>query len=422
MWHLRSPWQCRAGSSTRCPPLAPCHLSIPGASPPGWTHHRCMGCFGVPVHPSVLPGWVRAVGPGGLRQPAEHRGRGIWAMSACRPPQSRQGRQLSWGLAQGRPHGGRDRQKQSLEGRPVSLHCTKHCQHRAPPWLAGVTLWTGWPRCRACGRAMGKGLPVPHTSQLLGCLEHEARVQQPPPRPRCRQRFPPLPSDSLTDEKMRVLLPATAAAASTPACTAGDAGQRTQPALSHPCARGRLGFTGFWPLSVPFSQAVPQGSRMKPQFRRKPPQLSAHKQPGAQLCVFMTTVCVLRCCPVPSTVPLVCAARGTTPASSLGTFGEGWDGIPQTQVPAVPRQQTPGEATRAGPGCVAGSSSEPETASSVSPCAGSTGRETGPVPPGCKHGARGKAAVSRRSAVALGCGSPGSQGTAGSTHTSIFVR
>lgn len=44
-------------------------------------------------------------------------------------------------------------------------------------------------------------------------------------------------------------------------------------------------------LSSFFSWALPQGSRTNPQFRRKLPQISAHKQPGVQLCVFMTTVC-----------------------------------------------------------------------------------------------------------------------------------
>lgn len=153
------------------PVLLPCHLSIPRASCPGWAHRGSMGNFWALVHPSLLLRWVQAAGPGGLRQPAEHRGRGIWAMPTRWPPQSGQGRQLIQGLTLGRLHeGGRAGQHQNPAGQPARLHRGRHYQHWAPPQLAGLRLWMGWPQCRACGRAVGREPAVPHIPQLLVCL------------------------------------------------------------------------------------------------------------------------------------------------------------------------------------------------------------------------------------------------------------
>lgn len=154
---------------------------------------------------------------------------------------------------------------------------------------------------------------------------------------------------------------------------------------SHPS--GHLGSTGFWPLSYPFSWALSQGSKTKPQFRRKLPQLSAHKQPGAQFCIFMTAMCVLQRCPVSSTVPLNCAAGGHLPQ---GPYVKGGMRPPQTQVLAAPRWQRPGETTCTGhhvPGDMAGSGRELEMVSFAASCAGNMGWETGPALPGCKRGA-----------------------------------
>lgn len=46
-------------------------------------------------------------------------------------PESRQGRQLVWGLGLGRPHRGTVH---------VILHCTMYCQHWAPLQLDGLIL------------------------------------------------------------------------------------------------------------------------------------------------------------------------------------------------------------------------------------------------------------------------------------------
>lgn len=59
-------------------------------------------------------------------------------MPAHWAPESRRGRQLVWGLVLGRPHRGR------VE---VILHCTRHCQHWAPPQLDGLILRMVQPQC-----------------------------------------------------------------------------------------------------------------------------------------------------------------------------------------------------------------------------------------------------------------------------------
>lgn len=121
----------------------------------------------------------------------------------------------------------------------------------------------------------------PHTLQPLGCIEHKAGVQQPPPQRRCHQRFPPLPSDSLADEKMTVPL----SCMHSRGCGAEDA-----TAFSHlPCLPGFHQFSLLLPTCLPLLSGSPQGNRMKPQFRTLS-RLSAHRRAGAQLGVFVTPV------------------------------------------------------------------------------------------------------------------------------------
>lgn len=103
--------------------------------------------------------------------------------------------------------------------------------------VAGLTLQTGWPWGQAW--AVAAGPAVPHISQPLQHGESNHI-----PVPLCRQRFPPLPSDSVQVGRRE---PSPHRSSCLSACTAEGAERGTPPALFMSRATwASLAFPRFW--------------------------------------------------------------------------------------------------------------------------------------------------------------------------------